>query len=87
LAKHRSVDQAARWLSEIETAIQDLSTKADHHPLARESPEFQFEVRQMNFGLAGSRTHRVLFSVQENRILVYAVRHLAQQDLPADDLE
>ena len=85
-AEHRSVEQAARWLREIEAAIQDLGINADQYSLARESAEFNFEVRQMNFGLSQSRTHRVLFSIHENRVLVYAVRHLAQQDLSAGDL-
>ena len=85
-AEHRSMAQADRWLREIEAAIQKLATNAEQYPLARETAEFSFEVQQMNFGLSGGRTHRVLFSMQESRILVYTVRHLAQEDLTAEDL-
>ncbi len=86
-AENRSVTQAARWLGEIETAIAALASEAERHPLAREAEAFEFALHQMNFGVSGSATHRVLFSFDDARVLVYAVRHLSQAELKSGDLE
>lgn len=86
-AENRSVAQAARWLAEIESAIRGLSDTAPRHPLARESDAFDFPLHQMNFGVSRKSTHRILFSFDDARVLVYAVRHLSQSDVTSDDLE
>ncbi len=86
-AENRSVAQAARWLVEIESAIVGLASEAEQHPLAREAEEFDFPLHQMNFGVSGRSTHRVLFSFNDARVLVYAVRHLSQADLAPEDVE
>ena len=85
-AENRSVAQAARWLSEIESAIEGLADSAPRHPLARETVAFDFALHQMNFGVSSVPTHRVLFSFDDTRVLVYAVRHLSQTDLKSGDL-
>lgn len=80
-AQNRSVDQAARWLTKIEIAIAALATEAERHPLARESEAVSVVLHQMNFGVSGQPTHRVLYSFDENNVTVFAVRHLSQSDL------
>ncbi len=80
-AEHRSVVQATRWLAEIDTAISGLNSEAGRHPLAREAESFNFPLHQMNFGVSGSATHRVLYSFDDVRVLVYAVRHLSQSEV------
>lgn len=86
-AENRSIVQATRWLAEVETAIAGLGSEAGGHPLARESESFYIPLHQMNFGVSGSATHRVLFSFDDTRVLVYAVRHLSQADLTPRDVE
>jgi len=86
-AENRSIAQATRWLAEIESAIAGLSSEAGRHPLASEAESFKFPLHQINFGVSGSTTHRVLFSFDDARVLVYAVRHLSQADLKSDDIE
>lgn len=86
-AENRSSHQAALWLNRIEIAITELEIEPERHLLAPESEAFSFELRQKLFGVSGKRTHRVLFSIREHHIVVYAVRHLAQQNLTPDDLE
>lgn len=86
-AANRSSHQAALWLNRIEIAIMELEVEAEQHLLALESEAFSFELRQKLFGISGKRTHRILFSINEHHIVVYAVRHLAQQNLTPDDLE
>lgn len=86
-ADHRSLEEAAHWLTEIESAIQELGRNAEQWPLASESSQFDFELRQLSFGVSRRPTHRVLFSIQGNRVVIYAVRHLAQKELTPQDLE
>ncbi|WP_146392561.1 type II toxin-antitoxin system RelE/ParE family toxin [Allorhodopirellula solitaria] len=85
-AENHSVAQAARWLSGIESAIRALADTAPRHPLAPESAAFDFPLHQMNFGVSSKSTHRVLFSFDDARVLVFAVRHLSQSDVSSDDL-
>ncbi len=85
-ADHRSLAEASRWLEGIESAIQSLEQDAQRFPLASESAAFDFPLHQMNFGLSGHPTHRVLFFIGDDRVLVYAIRHLAQAELTPDDL-
>lgn len=42
--------------------ITGLAVGAERHPLARESEKFDFELRQLVFGISGKRTHRPHFS-------------------------
>ena len=85
-AKHRSSEQAGRWLAGIERTINRLEENADQHPLAAESPRFPEEIRQLNFGLGRRPTHRVLFSIRPKSIYVFSVRHVAQGTIEPDDL-
>ncbi len=86
-AEHRSPSEASGWLSGLESAIRSLADDPDRFPVAAESDEFDFPLRQLNYGLSRHPTHRVLFAVQTDRVLVYAVRHLAQAELSPDDIE
>ena len=86
-SENRSLDEAIRWLIVIESAINGLAENAERHPLARESESFDIQVRQLNVGISGKRTHRILFSIHDDRVVVYAVRNLAQRDITPDDLK
>lgn len=86
-AENRSSIQAAQRLTRLELAISGLAENGDRQPLAAESDAFEFELRQLLFGLSGKRTHRVLFAIHDQRIVVYAVRHLAQRDIDRTDIE
>lgn len=86
-AENRSTAQAARWLKEIESAIAELAHDPQRHPKAVEADAFDFPLHQMNFGVSGHATHRVLYSFDEAKVLVYAVRHLSQAEIQNDDLE
>lgn len=63
-----------------------LPAKVNRCPLAQENGTFPFEVRQLNFGLGRKATHRAVFTVRPDMILVLRVRHLAQNELTLDDL-
>jgi len=85
-AKHRSLEQADRWYDGFSAAIKRLATDAEQHALAAESKDLPLEVRQLNYGLGHRPTHRALFTIRPDMILVLRVQHLAQQSLTPDDL-
>ena len=85
-AENRSVDQAQRWYDGFLAAIRSLAKNPAQFPLAPESDSFPFETRQLVYGLTRRKTHRAIFAVRPDRVVVYAVRHLAQDEITPDDL-
>lgn len=85
-AKHRSLDQATAWLEGIEQALASLGENPERYALAAESSAFPFPLRQLNFGLGSQPTHRVLFEVRTDRVIVDAVRHVLQQPVTPETL-
>jgi plasmid stabilization system protein ParE len=80
-AKNRSAEQAAHWYDEFLSAALSLEENPDRCALAAESSRFPYEIRQLNFGLSGKRTHRIVFTIRPNTVVVLRVRHLAQEDI------
>lgn len=85
-AEHRSVSQAERWYDGFIAALKRLSTDAERHALATENAAFAEEIRQLNYGLGRRPTHRAVFTIRPDMILVLRVQHLAQQPLSPDDI-
>ncbi|TWT87314.1 Plasmid stabilization system protein [Pseudobythopirellula maris] len=85
-AEHRSAEQAARWLEGLQWTIDSLRTDALLHPIAREAESFPYGLRQLNYGLGSKATHRILYQVRDEKVLVLSVRHLSQRDLAPEDL-
>jgi plasmid stabilization system protein ParE len=85
-AEHRSAEQAKRWLRGILRAIEGLSANPTQHPVAAESDNLPFEVRELFFGLGRRPSHRVLFRIRADCILILSVRHVSQEPLGPDDL-
>lgn len=83
-AEHRSRGQATEWLCKFETAIQSLEDNPERHKLARESDSFPFELRQLLFGVASKPTHRAIYRIRGKQVIVYGIRHVAQQDMVPD---
>jgi hypothetical protein len=53
----------------------------------RENDTFAYEVRQLAYGLGRRFTHRAVFTIRENDIVILAIRHLAQSDILPDDVD
>ncbi len=85
-AEDRSVDQAIRWYEGFLAAIESLEQHPDRCPLARENDRFDVEIRELHYGLGSRPTHRAVFKIEDDRVLILAVRHGAQQDLTEEDL-
>jgi plasmid stabilization system protein ParE len=85
-AEHRSAEQAARWYQQFFRALLQLEEAPTKFSLAAESGVWPFEIRQLNFGIGRRPTHRALFRVKNNEVIVLRVRHLAQDSLTTDDI-
>ncbi|HVX63206.1 MAG TPA: type II toxin-antitoxin system RelE/ParE family toxin [Pirellulales bacterium] len=85
-ANAHSPEQADHWLSNFATRLESLSQFPSRCPLAAESDEFPFELRELHYGVGRRSTHRALFNIADDVVLVFAVRHIAQDRLQVDDL-
>ena len=85
-AGNRSVDQAIRWYEGFLDAIQSLEEHPERCSLVRENDRFDVEIRELHYGLGSRPTHRAVFKIESDRVLILAVRHGAQQDLTENDV-
>lgn len=84
--EHRSHKQAARWFIEIDELIAALSLKADRHQLATELGLRTLSVHQVSFGIGRRPTHRVLYGIVGETVVVNRVRSLKQDGIEASEL-
>ncbi len=82
----RSGTLAERWVAACDRVIDALEDHPERYPLAREAKHLQIDLRQHNFGVGRRLSHRALYRFRDERVVVYAVRHLAQQDVQFEDL-
>jgi plasmid stabilization system protein ParE len=85
-SKHRSSEQAYRWLDGFEQALASLAVRADRCRAASESVELEMSIRELYYGVGSKPTHRAVFEIRGDEVIVHSVRHLAQRNLTADDL-
>jgi plasmid stabilization system protein ParE len=81
----RSPMAADRWYGELTRAIATLALTPERYASARENSRFPIELRQCNFGGGRRTTHRILFTIRPATVVIYAIRHVAQQDWRPDD--
>lgn len=84
---NRSPEQAVRWFLQIDAIIPTLSDSAERHPHATEPALRAMGVRQVAFGLGRRPTHRILYGITDNVVVVYRVRSLKQDAIGPPDLE
>ena len=85
-AENRSQSQAAKWYNAFAEAIESLAKNPARCPVSRENDQFPNEIHDLYFGIGRRRTHRAVFTIRRDLVLVLSVRHLAQQDLTPDDV-
>jgi plasmid stabilization system protein ParE len=86
-SENRSAEQAYYWLEGFEQALASLASDPERCAVARESNAFDVVLRELHYGLGRRATHRAVFEVRNDEVIVYSVRHLAQRDLIPDDLK
>ncbi|MBX3412404.1 MAG: type II toxin-antitoxin system RelE/ParE family toxin [Pirellulales bacterium] len=85
-SEHHSPTEASRWFDGIFAAMDSLKQDPQRHGLAREADRFPYELRQRLFGVGRRKTHRILFTVRDEEIVVLSVRHAAQADVTPGDV-
>ena len=79
-------DVSARWHKSLNSTLRRLRENPDQFPLAHETETFPYRLREVLFGAGRRKTHRILFVVRPNAVVIYAIRHVAQNDFdPLDD--
>ena len=84
-AENRSPEQALKWYNGFIRAIRSLANDPQRCPLAAENDAFPYEIRQLTYGLGKRPTHRAVFTIRPDLVLVLRIRHLAQQRLSPDN--
>ena len=85
--QNRSAEQADRWYAGIHAAIQSLRSMPERHSLSAESDLVAQGIRQLLVGLGRRATHRIVFAIDGNTVVVLRVRHTSQDALSRDDLQ
>ena len=85
-SKNRSAAQSLRWYDGILLTIDSLEEQPQRCPLVHEDEQFSEEIRELHYGIGSRPTHRIIFTIHSEVVLVLAVRHAAQADLTAADL-
>lgn len=85
-SENRACEQAERWYVGLAAAISLLAQNANRCPPAPESDSLPYDIRQFNYGVRRRVTHRAVFTIRDDVVLVLRIRHLAQEALSPDDL-
>lgn len=76
--QNRSVEQAERWYNAIHQAIGTLESHPARCSLAPENEHIEKEIRHLLFGLSSKPTHRILFYIEDESIVIFRVLHTSQ---------
>lgn len=77
-ADHRSVSEAGRWYAGFSDALYGLSGFPERCPVAAENGEYSYELRELHYGLSSRPTHRAVFTIINDLVVILSVRHSAQ---------
>lgn len=86
-AKNRSADEAQRWYDGFLDALYRLETFADSHSLAAENEDFPLTIRELHYGLSARPTHRAVYIITDNQVVVIAIRHTSQDRMTMEDID
>lgn len=82
----RSPQGAAAWLNAYDQMIERLKAAGDSFPLAEESKNLDFEMRQILFKTRRGRIYRAVFHIQGADLFVLRVRGPGQAPIDLDDV-
>ncbi|HEY3394526.1 MAG TPA: type II toxin-antitoxin system RelE/ParE family toxin [Lacipirellulaceae bacterium] len=85
-SENRSAEQAFYWLEGFEQALASLIENPERCGVARENDVFGIVLRELHYGLGSKPTHRAVFEVRGDEVIVYTIRHHAQRDLTPSDI-
>ena len=73
--QNRSAEQAERWYNAIHQAIGTLASLPARCPFAEKTEK---EIRNLLFGLSSNPTHRILYYIEEEYVVIFRVLHTSQ---------
>ncbi len=85
-AEHRSSEQALRWYEGFIDALESLADQPERHPPARENERFPYDIRELHYGLGSRPTHRAVFTIRPDAVVVLTIRHAARADISPEDV-
>ena len=85
-AEHRSADQAKRWYKEIQLAIATLKRMPLRCPAVPETKLSVAGVKELLFGVGKHPTHRIIFTIDSDIVVILRVRHRGQDVLEPGDV-
>jgi plasmid stabilization system protein ParE len=85
--ENRSAEQADRWYKGILDASRSLGKKPERCTFAVETDLLAQGVRQLHYGLKRRPTHRIVFAIEDDTVVILRVRHASQNALTIDELK
>lgn len=85
-AEHRNADQANRWYIGFREKIASLSEDPERFPWAEENDDFPYEIRELYYGLSSRPSHRAVFVITDENVVVLTIRHVARDRLTLDEV-
>lgn len=85
-AENRSALQAELWYDRFVSMQESVAADPERFALASENLPTSYVVREAHFGLGRRATHRILFTLKRNVVVILSVRHASQQQLTIDEL-
>jgi plasmid stabilization system protein ParE len=79
-----SKEYADRWYDGISKAVESITANPLLCHKARESHLAPFELYEFLFGKRRYK-HRILFTIENDAVIILRIRHSAQRDLTGDD--
>jgi len=73
-AERHSLQQALSFESTVEQQLSTLSSMPERFGVAPENDKFPIEIRQMMVGLGSRPSYRAIYTIQNNVVLILAVR-------------
>ena len=86
-AEHRDRVQAGRWYSAFSERIWMLGDAPESLPPADENDDFPYEIRELHYGISSRPTHRAVYTITGDIVLVLTIRHVAQDRLAPADID
>jgi len=85
-SENRSAEQAFHWLEGFGQALASLADNPERCIVARESDAFDRVIRELHCGIRNKATHRAVFEIRGDEVIVHCIRHLAQRDLTPEEI-
>ena len=80
-SENRSAEQAERWYVGIIDKIYSLENMPTRCAQAPEAAKLNLDIRNLLFGISSRPTHRVLFQIDGQNVVILRVLHMSQMTI------